>query len=495
MIPQEAPRERFYKPDGITLADFHASPAFVRGLMGPLGSGKSTACVMEILTRAGEQAVNPNTGLRHTRWAIIRNSYPELKTTTLKTWGQWCPAQFGKLTMDSPIRHYVKNNEIEMEIYFIALDKPDDVKKLLSLELTGAWINEAREIPKAILDALTGRVGRYPAMIDGGPTWYGIIMDTNPPDDQSWWYKMAEEETPENWAFFQQPGGESPEAENTKNLIPNYYKNLKAGKDADWIKVYVHGEYGYVIEGKPVFKMYRDRIHCSAPENLEPIPGFALMLGVDFGLTPACIIGQKTATGRWLILDELVSDGTGVKRFGETLKKYLAEFYPDFDVAYGWGDPAGDERAQTDEKTPFEIINAAVCGPGEKLFKPAPTNDVAMRQEVVINSLNRLVDGNPGILISPKCKVLRKGFISGYHFKAVRTGNGEVYHDTPAKNQYSHPHDALQYLLLGGGEADVVLNKERTRRHHSQMGDRRKARGVDFKIFNRGREPQPRRRA
>ena len=43
-------------------------------------------------------------------------------------------------------------------------DVPESLKdkKLLSLELTGAWINEAREVPKAILEGLTGRVGRYP---------------------------------------------------------------------------------------------------------------------------------------------------------------------------------------------------------------------------------------------------------------------------------------------------------------------------------------------
>jgi hypothetical protein len=65
-----------------TLYNFHLSDAFVRGAMGPIGSGKSVACVMEIMRRAGLQRVGP-TGKRRSRWAVIRNTYGELRDTTL----------------------------------------------------------------------------------------------------------------------------------------------------------------------------------------------------------------------------------------------------------------------------------------------------------------------------------------------------------------------------------------------------------------------------
>ncbi len=41
----------------------------------------------------------------------------------------------------------------------------------------------------------------------------------------------------------------------------------------------------------------------------------------------------------------------------------------------------------------------------------------------------------------------------------MRSGDGTQTHETPNKNEYSHPHDALQYLLLGSGELATVLNK------------------------------------
>jgi hypothetical protein len=97
---------------------------------------------------------------------------------------------------------YDKNGELifEWEVLFVALDTPKDVRKLLSMELVSdAWINEAREVPKVVLDGLTGRVGRYPQTIRENPddvrskVLFGchkpqIMLDTNPPDTDHWWY-------------------------------------------------------------------------------------------------------------------------------------------------------------------------------------------------------------------------------------------------------------------------------------------------------------------
>lgn len=462
-----------FNPPGPVIQDFLNSKDFVRGIMGPIGSGKSSACVVEILRRAHEQKPSPD-GVRRSRWAIIRNSYPELKTTTLKTWTEWCPRDYGKLTMDSPITHRVVNDGLDMEVLFIALDRDEDVKKLLSLELTGAWINEAREIPKAILDALTGRVGRYPSKNMGGASWSGIMLDTNPPDDQSWWYRLAEDEVPDGWKFFRQPGGNSSDAENVPNLPLDYYKRISAGKDPEWINIYVHGNYGYLIEGKVVYPMFRDSIHVS-PSHLEPVEDIALTVGADAtGLRPAAIIGQLLPNGQWRIIDEFTTDNCGITRFSENLAKYVKSTYPNHMVAHAWCDPAalardGDERVGLDvfrEKTGWKT-------------KPAPTNELAMRIEVVIAALNRMVEGGPGIIISSKCKMLRKGFSSGYHYKSVRTGNGTQFHDTPAKNEYSDPHDGLQYLLLGGGEADVVMNRVRRKKEQGP----RIAKDLDYSIY------------
>ncbi|MCH9051133.1 MAG: TerL [Proteobacteria bacterium] len=460
-----------YTPDGATLRRFFHFTAFARFLVGPFGSGKSVACCMEIFRRAIEQEPGPG-GVRRTRWLVIRNTYPQLKTTTIKTWRDWFDDRFGVFNWGPPPSHRLvlpldDGTVADIEVLFLALDGPEAEAGLKGFEGTGVWFNEIREIPKSIVKFALGRIGRYPAVKDGGPTWYGAIADTNPPDTDHWLYAAAEEDTPDGWAFFKQPGGVmfengkwvmNPEAENLKYLPSDYYLNQLAGQDHDWIKVYLGGEYGFSLDGKPVYPEFRDRTH-TADDAFSPIPGLPLYIGLDFGLTPAAIFGQRTARGQWRICDEMTAEDMGVVRFSEGLGTYLDENYPDYQIE-SYGDPAGAARAQTDERTCIEIVKEYARIP----CRPAPSNDFTLRRESVAGALNRLVDGDPGLLISPACRMLRKGFAGAYCYRRVQITGDERFRDKPEKDQYSHPHDALQYLLSGAGEGATVMR--RTKRVH-----------------------------
>jgi hypothetical protein len=229
-----------------TLSAFLDSCAFVRCVVGPVGSGKSSACVVEIAIRAAEQEPGPD-NVRRTRFAVIRNTYRELKDTTRKTFEQWIPTEAGKwheadftFTIDKPL---ADGTRMHCEVLFRALDRPEHVKKLLSLELTGAYINEARQVPGAILDVLTTRVGRYPSKAQGGVTWFGIWMDTNPWHTSHWGYKLFTKERPEGFALFEQPGGRAHNAENVENLPEGYYERLCLGKSQEFVDEYVDSKY------------------------------------------------------------------------------------------------------------------------------------------------------------------------------------------------------------------------------------------------------------
>ena len=430
---------------------FHQDDSFVRGVMGPVGSGKSTACCWELFRRLQEQEPGPD-GIRRSRWAVVRNTYRELSDTTVKTWLDWFDDVGDFVNQD--MVHRIKFADVEAELLFRALDRPADVKKLLSLELTGAWVNEAREVPRAVVDMLQGRVGRYPSKREGGPTWLGVIMDTNPPDSDHWWYRLFEEVAPDGWRLFRQPSGRGADAENLENLPDGYYDRLQAGKDDEWIAVYVDGEYGFISEGRPVYPEFRDHLHV-AKESIEVLDGTPVVIGIDFGLTPAAVFGQRDVRGRWRWIHELVTEDMGAVRFGELLQNEMASRFPacEFQV---WGDPAGDQRAQTDETTPFQILRAR----GIKA-RPAPSNDFTLRRESVATPLSRLVDGEPGLLISPSCTTLRKAMGGGYCYKRVQVTGDERFHDKPDKNQYSHVADAAQYLMLGAGEGRAIL------KHHT----------------------------
>jgi len=168
-----------------TVWNFLGDDSFFRGLMGPVGSGKSYACAAEIMLRAVKQPVSPKDGIRYTRAVVVRNSYPELRTTTLKTWHELFPEHvFGPMRWSPPLTHHIKLPArgdaagIDCEVIFLALDQPKDVRKLLSLELSFAWVNEARELPLSIVQGLTHRVGvihlRGMAVVPG--EGYGLIL-------------------------------------------------------------------------------------------------------------------------------------------------------------------------------------------------------------------------------------------------------------------------------------------------------------------------------
>lgn len=450
-----------YSYEGVpTLQQFAASDAFIRGISGCVGSGKSSACVVEIIRRAQMQRPSTATGYRKSRWAVIRNTVPELRETTMRTVFQWLPpAYFGKFTEHK--HTYVVNafERCDIEILFLALDRPDDVKKLLSLELTGAWINEAREVPWAVFEALQARVGRYPAKREGGASWFGIWADTNPPDTDSKWYRFFEEKgwlkgfrdlqrsgdlpptmRPEDYvAYFKQPSGLSAEAENLDNLPGGrrYYANLVAGKSKDWVDVYVHGEYGFVVDGKPVFPEYNDRIHC---RETDPIEGLPIYRGWDFGLTPACCFSQMLPNGTWLIFDEMTSDRMGIDRFSDEVLDHCARSFARGAQFIDYGDPAGEQAAQTDERTCFEIMWA------KGIRIEGGEQNLTIRLETMRRPMRLLGDdGEPQFAIHPRCKTLRKALKGGYCYRRMQV-SGERYTSQPAKDNYSHVADAAQYV-------------------------------------------------
>jgi hypothetical protein len=232
-------------------------------------------------------------------------------------------------------------------------------------------------------------------------------------------------------------------AENIKNVTPDYYSNIIRGKSKSWIDVYVLNRLGTIEDGKLVYGSFREDTHL-ADEEID-FANTTVYIGLDFGLTPSAVFGQKLPDGRWIINHELVCFDIGTVKFSEMLKHEIIKYCSDKDLKI-FGDPAGDFRAQTDETTPFQILRQQ----GIQAF-PAPSNDVSLRIESVEAALNRMVDGKAGFLLSPSCKQLRKGFLGGYHYRRIQT-SGERYEDRPNKNKYSHVHDALQYLMLGAGE-------------------------------------------
>ncbi len=395
-------------------------------------------------------------------WCI--RTYRQLEDSTILTFLNWFPSPIaGKYTQDDHTyrmdRLLPDGTRLNAEFRFRSLDRPDDVSNLLSTEYTGAYFNELREISKYIFDNMDSRIPRFPPHGEEGATWYGIVADTNPPDTDHWLWKLAEEKIPSDpilqgkYKIFQQPSGLSPEAENIPNLVPGYYQDIMIGKDPEWIKVYVMGEYGYVGTGQPVYRNYSDSVHC-AKEPIKPMAGVPLILGFDAGLMPAVVICQMIPQGQFRILHEFPGQDLGMRKLlKDYVKPFLFTNYQGFAIVASGDVP---KRAETDEGTTYGEFRDIL---GVSPRKPR-SNALAPR----IGAIDLLLtstcyNGQPKFQLSPNCRMLRKGFISEYRRERVQVVGMDRMKDIPEKNDYSHIMEAAQYAALYA-EKGIAMTSE-----------------------------------
>lgn len=444
-----------------SLVPFFLSEKFVSLVCGPVGSTKTTAGIVKILYHAKRMAPCRD-GIRRSRAIWVRNTREQLRDTSIPDFLKWFPDGLAGSFMKTDSKFILRMDDVECEVLFRGLDDSNDVRRLLSLQASFAILDEFREINKDIFEALQGRLGRYPdgMLVPHKPEWgvdekgnpvQGCVTDdgkpnshlwgmSNPPDMDTFWETFLSN-PPANTHVTIQPSGMSPEADWIHLLPMNYYENLAQGKSEEYIDVYIHAKFGKSLAGQPVFRSFDSDFHVSKSPLRPILNGMRpLLIGMDFGLNPSATLGQIDAMGRLLIFRSLTADGMGLLRFVRNiLKPELVNSFPGAPVLV-IGDPAGTARAQTDERTVYDILRQ------ENLRSmPAHTNSIVARITAVEQFLNRQVDAGAGMLIDPCCRPLINALRGGYRYK-LKT-NGE-YDDSPEKNIHSHISDSLQYLCL-----------------------------------------------
>lgn len=474
--------QRFVLYAGTAAARFVQASNFVDIIQGPLGSGKTVALCLRIMRHAQEQPPSPIDGLRKTRFAVVRNTFPDLKRTTIRTWLDTFPEHlYGRFTHGMSPTHRIRfewpGGTVVTEIDFLALDKPEDIRKLRSGEYTGIAFNEVPFIEKEIFDEATSRVGRYPKMEDGGPLWSGVIADANAPDEDHWLGMMtgqvdlppnlSDEERqgfqwPSDWGFYMQPAAlverldqhgrvvgyaVNPQAENLHNLKPDYYERQYKGKTKAWIDSRLMNRIALVVEGSPVWPMFRVEVHV-ANEALRPVAGHEVVIGLDFGRQPAAIFMQAV-NNRVLVQYELLGHNESAITFAPKVKRFLTEKFPNFRYRI-YGDPKGADKGQADDRTAYDIFAAH----GMKVMPPPglKQNMISTRVDAVASVLNEMYDGRPRFVLSPACRTLKVAMAGRYH--NTRDEFGEL---KPNKDRYSNPADALQYGVIGLGEGRKMI--------------------------------------
>jgi hypothetical protein len=340
--------------------------------------------------------------------------------------------------------------------------------KLRSLEVTGGYISEASQIPAKVLEMLIGRIPRFPKHDKNtgyGASWYGIIMESNPPPMRHWIYTMFEVDKPDGFTAYKQPPAllydpiedeytANPEAENIENhkIGYEYYFNQVKANSKDYINVFVLGNYGTSFSGKPVYPQFSQAVHVTK-QPIMPIPGVPVIVGMDFGLQSACAFTQMSPTGSLMVLDEIAPQDCTLEEFvnGHLIPKRAQRFYNTPLTIVG--DPAGKARSSLNMKTCFDILRAAGLA-----ARPAPTNDVLPR----VQAIGHFLDRRGGFFIDPSCVDTIEGLSGGYRYAKRRSNDVKTeYHDLPEKNSASHLIDSLQYASLAHRMGGVVQRAAR----------------------------------
>lgn len=457
-----------------TVADFMVSEAFVRLIAGPVASGKTTGCIFELYRRSAQQRKGPD-GYRHTRWAIVRQTLAQLKATVLKDILSWLPNIATWRVSESTI--YIESGDIRSEWLLVPLENLEDQRRLLSSQLTGAWLSECIEMDAGLIAPLTGRVGRYPGANEGGCTWAGILADTNFPEEGTDWHTLMEIDTPPDWLIFKQASGLSSKAENLEwlNQTPDtlalhesdprrvqqgriFYERLARNPNPAWVNRYVKAEYGVDPSGSAVFAAtFNRKIHVVS--SLDPIYGSILIVGQDFGRDPCSIITQLAPWNQLLFLEEVLADDIGLQvHIRQNLRPALMqERYRGMPVCI-IGDPAGMAKDSLYEVTSFDLLRQE----GFMTF-PAPTNDIDTRIRAMEYWLMSMGAKGPGALIDgSRCPMFVRACAGGYryskHKQTELMGENKA---KPNKNNFSHISDAGQYAALSaqGGTLAAVTQR------------------------------------
>ncbi len=489
------------KPVGPKAEAFAFDKRLITGIMGPVGSAKTTTCIRKMIHGALWQRPGPD-GVYRAKWGVIRDTYPQLKKTALASWFAWFPKKVGKWSGEAPFEHNVRFKvvvgppfvpvrqavTVELSVIFAAIGehKAEDVMR--GWEVTGIWMNEGDLVSQEVFAYAVTRVGRYPSANQGGCHWRGLILDMNAPDVDNWTYETfvdqdlgiddelmielrAELGEQFGIGFYVQPGGRSkdPKPENIENLPKGYYAQqvFALSKKPHLLRRMVDNLFGPVRKGQPVFPEYQDELHC---RDVPPIKGVPIRLAVDAGNTPAAVFGQRDSNGQVRILSEVVIfaeseedeiSQIGGTAFGKMVGNAFLDRYGDFyELAeIGWCDPAGSagegaEAADASWRQNFQKGLREALGRTDIKIRPSsvPGNGLDKRLEAVRGPMLRLVEGGkPGLVIAnDNCKILRRGFKGAYIYKrtSMATGSGR-YEYKPVKDDYSHVQDAAQYLCWG----------------------------------------------
>ncbi|WP_294277602.1 hypothetical protein [uncultured Sphingomonas sp.] len=487
---------RRMKSPGPIADAFVRDPAFIVGIIGPVGSGKTMAALQKGLRLAARQlgTVRPDGVIvRKARIGVIRESYPSLQSTTLKSWFRIVPEEEGTFSWKAPYTHKFtkilkregnrKDGRVleilECEFEFRAIGDLSVEEACRGWEVNAVIIDEADLQPPSLVPFLTGRVGRFSDLDPSLVVDPQIILSLNMPDIDNHIYHLLMDESSDVLGLtdeeaeilrstlgdrkliekFVQPGGREPDAENLHNLPGGrgyYVLQVAANRNTPgYVDRMVDNKPVPIQHGQPVNAGF---IYTTHVRPVEWDPRRKLIVGVDQGLFAAAVCLQRNWDGAIRTLAECVNTTrddkgkvqlmkVGPTAFGKKLKRMLTETFPGIadDMIRVVADPAAF-AAKDRQDNEHDWLLAFQKALGLKVHK-AKSNSAGLRNQAIWDAHGQI----GGYAVDPGCRHLIKGHSGGYRYAKAEMSTGEI-RSSPeiADTIYTHVCDAEQYAALEG---------------------------------------------
>lgn len=464
---------------------------FMTAVIGPAGTGKTFTAFQAFFLRAMERPAAPpdrhGRRVRYTKLTVVRNTYSDLNSSTIPTAKEaleevekmgtvkFREGNEPRATIECPLPD---GSYMHFLIDFVAVDRPESLKKLLGRACTYALVDEVSEIPESVILRLVTRAGRYPAKKLGGCEKPKIVMVTNGPSTNHFLYQwtigkkrdvfdsvaamqdncagifklyrcppaLIRPTDPNDWTDAKK-WSPNPKAENIANLPGGYmyYYKMLVNTD-DEIKAYVEGDWVPWKNGELVFPEFSEEHHVIDADGFRLPATAQIGMSFDFGRRPVCLFWFEDHAGRAIVFDEFMMRDASIDEL------MTQKVWPAYNDKYnrpfiGWvtGDPAGLAGGQGLGASPYEILKADPYN--LPIEPPLLGNRIDPRLDcmhVLLQNMSR--GGVPGFGVMSNCRCLIGSLSNTYIYESKRGSTGV--RDIPTKsgdNWCSDVADACTY--------------------------------------------------
>lgn len=409
--------------------DFITSTAKFICFSGGFGSGKTLAgCLRGLLL----SQYPGNFGL------IGRNTYPELRDTTRRTFFEICPLEYFDESRGGqwkPSENYLRliNGS---EIIFRHLDTISE-KELLSLNLGWFFIDQSEEIGEKVFQILQSRL-----RLNTVPRRSGFIVCNPSPGswiDKKFRQPMIEGKPSPEYHLVEATSHENP------YLPPDYIPTLLATYPEEMIKRYIEGSWDFLED--QIFTEFDYKQHVMFPFEIPK--GWEKIVAVDHGMVnpTAAIWGAIDYDGNVFIYDEYYSPGIVSDHAKEILARSEGQ-----EISLWLIDPSTTAKQREKDGMPWSVIEEYedyglyfIPANNEKLAGINRVKEFLKLQDGRRNPTTKQMP-SPRLFIFKNCINLIKEFPS-YQWRKFRSLAQRNAPEQP-RDFNDHAVDALRYLIM-----------------------------------------------